>query len=468
MKMTKKIMSLAIVFAMVMAMSVSALAADITITEGKEGETYTIYKVFDATFKGEAVAYTINVNDGFYDVISTFEYDFDGEGAKPAEKVFTLVSSQNNADVKVVTPHEGFTGNDSAVVKALAAALSADTSKPTAVASDVADETGKITVTDLATGYYFIDTSLGSLCALDSMLDSITIREKNTVPTLTKTVDDNEAEIGETVNFTITVTDGIGTDAAITVHDTMDEGFAVPTNFVVKANDATVAVTPVMNGNDFTITIPAETVAGLDEGQKIVITYSAVVDTDAVLAGMGTNKNTAYLTYQKQQSAPVEVSVNTYVFQLNKYTTIDGKKTDITGAEFELYEKVVGETVTYDRVYVELVDGAYRVTQTQNDVQIQAGKVEIYGLDSDKTYVLLETKAPAGYNIYTQYINAATGTKTVEDNTVTYTSVVEVENNTGTELPSTGGIGTTIFYALGGLMAVGAGVLLVAKKRMEA
>ena len=102
------------------------------------------------------------------------------------------------------------------------------------------------------------------------------------------------------------------------------------------------------------------------------------------------------------------------------------------------------------------------------------GKFAVSGLDAD-TYYLEETEAPAGYNKLkdpVEFVITATvdGTTNVGTATVSYgtdsTGTVKVENKTGAELPSTGGIGTTIFYVLGSILVLGAGVVLVVKKRM--
>lgn len=95
-----------------------------------------------------------------------------------------------------------------------------------------------------------------------------------------------------------------------------------------------------------------------------------------------------------------------------------------------------------------------------------SGKFTITGLDSD-TYYLEEIVAPAGYNL----LKAPITVTVKNDGTVTYgdnsTGEVRVLNSTGTELPSTGGMGTTIFYVLGGVLMAGAFVLLVVRKRMR-
>ena len=104
---------------------------------------------------------------------------------------------------------------------------------------------------------------------------------------------------------------------------------------------------------------------------------------------------------------------------------------------------------------------------TNTIVTLETGKINIKGLDK-KTYYLEETKAPGGYNKLKQrvQVNLTNGSlKADADNT--FNNGVQVENKSGTTLPSTGGMGTTLFYVVGGLLMVCAVVLLVTKKRME-
>ena len=109
------------------------------------------------------------------------------------------------------------------------------------------------------------------------------------------------------------------------------------------------------------------------------------------------------------------------------------------------------------------VDPNGSITEIVTD---STGKFEIEGLDQG-SYVLKETTTPAGYNTVGDITVTigADGTLTVNQTTVTE---VKVLNQSGTLLPETGGIGTTIFYVLGGVMMAGAVVLMVTKRRMNA
>ena len=121
-------------------------------------------------------------------------------------------------------------------------------------------------------------------------------------------------------------------------------------------------------------------------------------------------------------------------------------------------------------------NNVYRVAKTGETGTVTAittdatGKFTIKGLDAD-TYYLTETAAPAGYNKLADPVTIFIG----EDGVVNATddnpngvTEVKVLNQSGTELPSTGGMGTTVFYVVGGILVVGAVVLLVARKRMAA
>ena len=167
----------------------------------------------------------------------------------------------------------------------------------------------------------------------------------------------------------------------------------------------------------------------------------------------------------------------TYTWQVDvfKYTKNGEKEVALKDAEFILYRET-----SEGKEYAVVANGKLTGwTKNEGDatklVTPANGKFSIAGLDAG-TYYLKETKAPAGYNllkdpikvVITASIDETThaGTATITYNE-TYTGEVKVENNTGTELPSTGGMGTTIFYVLGGVLMAGAFVLLVVRKRMR-
>ena len=112
--------------------------------------------------------------------------------------------------------------------------------------------------------------------------------------------------------------------------------------------------------------------------------------------------------------------------------------------------------------WVEKQEDATEVTTDAN------GSASFEGLKAG-TYYLVETLAPSGYNLLTEPIEVIIAPTTAEGSAeAVYADVTsEVANSTGSLLPSTGGIGTTIFYVLGGVLVLGAAILLITKKRMS-
>ena len=235
---------------------------------------------------------------------------------------------------------------------------------------------------------------------------------------------------------------------------------------------------------------------------KIEVKYSATVNNSAVLANPG-NKNTANFTYDtKTPGTPTldpkptptypeenERETTTYVYALG-ILKVDPKGNPLKGAEFTVSGEngsISAKATATPGVYEYCAAGTEgAVTQFKTN---ENGVLTIKGLAAG-TYDVTETVAPAGYNLlkdpvqveaklkeaYTETITVykdADGnvTSEVTTDTVTHTAAANVAplvvvNQAGTELPSTGGMGTTLFYVLGGILAVGAVVLLVVKKRM--
>ncbi len=226
------------------------------------------------------------------------------------------------------------------------------------------------------------------------------------------------------------------------------------------------------------------------EDTTLYIVYYATVNENAVVGGSG-NPNKSWLSYGEDgKTTTVPSKTTTYTWQINvyKYTMVKATEAGqadtekaLANAEFILYKDVKDDnsenTTRYYATATAIEDG-YRFTAWATDknaatkfVTPASGKFAIKGLDSD-TYYLEETTAPAGYNVLkapvTVVIDEKGGVTYGEgEATTTANPDVKVLNNTGAELPSTGGIGTTVFYVLGGLLVVCAGVLLITKRRMN-
>ncbi|KAB8287596.1 cell surface protein [Bifidobacterium ramosum] len=224
-------------------------------------------------------------------------------------------------------------------------------------------------------------------------------------------------------------------------------------------------------------------------GKKIVLTYKATLNEKAEIEGTGTqNKATVEFSNNPQsdgtgESVPDIVKVYTYKFGIDKYTTENGKRTQLPGAKFTLTPK--DEQTAIQFVVEEQGNSnkatTYRVAKTDEQgataeiVTPDSGKVMLKGLKAGE-YVLTETEAPKGYSKLTKpmgvKITEKDGDKGGKTGEITYNNnsasdaygltatdgYVAVENNKAPILPSTGGMGTALFTVFGVLIvALGAG-----------
>lgn len=250
-----------------------------------------------------------------------------------------------------------------------------------------------------------------------------------------------------------------------------------------------------------------------DNYDTIVVEFSAVLNENALIFD-GENANETYLEYsnnpydETETTESVKDEVWDWTFEID-FSKENPLGEELTGAYFVLSQNpeytgtydengVLSETEGLIAVVHGDADESGKVKYTVDDNQdqnsnenanylIQAGKVRILGL-ADEKYYLHEVAAPASYNkltqpveinITTEWVNGET-MDTATDPVVSYSFTINGENihqgadsnsfvvvnNSGVELPSTGGIGTTIFYAVGGLLVVLAVVLLVTKRRV--
>lgn len=354
-----------------------------------------------------------------------------------------------------------------------------------------------IEFTGLNLGYYLVDSSLGTICGLTTTKPSATIEEKNTVPTVDKKVKEdsgdygksNTAQIGQEVEFQTTIKIGEGA-INYTLHDKMSAGLTFKEIVEVKKVDAknnetilnptsdyTVKTTELTDRCTFEISFNNNLITSLKTSDKLVVTYKAILNKDAVVEGNG-NPNETYVKYGDNGDLETEhdtTKTYTYDFQIVK-TNSEHKY--LEGAEFDLYTtESGGNKIPLIALNDENGYKVYRVATDEEinngfvSAKIQAGKVIIKGLDLDK-YYLEETKAPNGYNQLPARVAFTVSGTTADDVSVvgeiyqTPNHGLVVVNNTGNELPSTGGIGTMLFVLIGSMMVIGCGVLLVTKLRM--
>ena len=368
--------------------------------------------------------------------------------------------------------------------------------------------TTTVEFTGLDSGYYLVDSSVGTLCFLNTMKSGeVTIAEKNVAPTVDKKVQEdskigeteeyggsNTADIGQTVKFKTTITAQAGAQNYV-LHDKMEAGLTFDGSVNVKSkgtavdpsnytlNKATDPSSSISDDCTFELVFTQEFCDTLKAGDTITVEYSATLNENAKVGTTG-NKNETWLKYgenDKLETAHKTTTTKTYEIPVFKYTEkTTGNKTGLGGAIFKLTktDDEAAPSIELIKTSTGIGKDTYRVaksgeTGTVNTITTSStgddkGKFIIQGLDAD-TYYLTETKQPDGYNKLSAPIKitiAEDGTISIGEDTNKVTSV-DVENKSGSLLPSTGGRGTTLFYILGAILVVGSGVVLITKKRMK-
>lgn len=457
MKNIKKLFGLlfAFVFALVQVNAANGTGS-ITINKAVVDETYSIYRILDLeTYDKGANHYIYRANANFEAFITSTE----GQNYLVAQ----------NSNGTGATYYVWKTGAD--VVEFSKAALAwAKANNVTPVDSKKATST-TVKFDNLPLGYYLVDTTTGSLLNLTTTSPDAVINEKNTVePKVDKDVKEdstgvygktNDATIGDKVEFKATITTGAGYTKYV-LRDTMSAGLTFNANSVkVKVGDTTVdasnyTVTPNKDGYTFVVEFKDSYIVTLPKNTKIEVYYTATLNENAVVEGNG-NPNELDLAYGENNTTD-KVKTTTYTYKFNIIKKDGETKTKLEGATFKLFDK------NNNIIYVELIENnVYRVTTEENDVLINAGEATIEGLDAD-TYYLEEVTAPTGYNKLTSKVEVIIS-KVGSNNTFSRFTA-EVLNYTGSKLPETGGMGTTLFLTFGSILVIGFGLLLVTKLRV--
>lgn len=500
MKSLKKIQAMVSAFALaiVSAISLTAMADQtgaITFKDGSETDTYAAYRLLNASRSNyggqDALTYTINSD---------------------YESILQEVTGKTT-ETEIIAQLEGY-ADDSDELIDFSEKVYSKISK-NGITAD-ATGNGKDGLTGLPYGYYLIkDTTVNSKYVSHHMINSVVDgniiinRKADRVPTLTKKIVDNGtyvnsviAEIGEEVTFSIK-TDVPAKVDTYKIHDTLDPGLAMPESITVK-----------IIKDDKTETVPAENYEWKTEnfeddcsmeisfvndylkdkkGAVLEVIYVCTVNSDAVIGGTG-NLNKASFEYNND---PYSDSTNKTTIDQNKVYTMEldikkiGKEAvALPGAEFKLYRDQAGT----EEVKLEKKNGCYIVSKsgTENIVTGDDGIFKIKGL-ADETYYLKETVAPTGYKKLLDMVKieiTAEEPEEVADGTETLTAVsakvsigkesVEVvaneqtgiisfniSNTAGQQLPTTGGMGTTLFYLIGILIMGAAGVFFIKRNKKQ-
>ncbi len=458
------------------------------------GETYTAYKVFDATYTGSGedlkVSYTIDYNSAWYAQVAAEDSAFDlTQIGSSTTYTVTLKDGASDEDViATLTPvPEGATEAATGTVEEGARAVVLD-------------------VTESGAGYYYVTTTVGSVVSITSAAPDATIYDKNTPPTVEKEVVDEDegtfeegaddghqdnASVGETLEYQVTISN-VAHTANLCLHDQVTDGLTFSGTETIKVylNDynttvdsANYTITTGEGCSDeciFEIAFDETWLDTLADTDVIIVTYEVVVNEDAVVI----HGNDAWVTFGVNSSSTHDTTeTDTYGFELKKVDdngdALDGATFTLADSEGNLIEFYYDTDTNTYIVHDESID---EVSTT--DIVVTNGDVYVFGLE-EGTYTLTETVAPDGYNMLSEPITVTIEqasedgeTWTVTANGVTTTGSVDstgtitwptltVENNAGQELPGTGGMGTTIFYIIGGILVVGAVVVLITRRRMS-
>lgn len=514
--MKKNILALMMAAVLTMGMSVTAYAEETvpaqesySITIGQienatEKHTYEAYQIFKGDLlekDGKKILSNIEWGDNI-DIKDGVEYKGNTYGEKDAAKLAEALSKESDAEefAKVIAEH-----------------IFGD---PKATATEA--EVGQgVTLSGLEDGYYFVKDKDESL---DGAADSysrymiqiagtdVTVTAKADVPSTEKKVkdindttgegtdwqDSADYDIGDVIPFQFSSTIVANIDKYVdpyiyTFHDVESAGLTFNENSVSMTvggeeyTDFTVVTNPT-DGCTFEV-VTGDLKGVAKAGDKIVVEYTSTLNENAVIGATG-NTNKMHLEYSNNpngegtgETPEDTVIAFTYKVVVNKVsdTVVDGKNQPLVGAEFTLEKK--------------LEDGTWKAIDCIELTEENADPTAIFtfeGID-DGEYRLQETKTPEGYNtISDEYVyftvtadhtvlsdspqlvslNGNTATGLVGTYTFAATEKMDelattIENKSGSLLPSTGGMGTTIFYVLGGILVIGAGVVLFTRKRMS-
>ena len=491
-KAMKKLMAALLAVAMVCAMAIPAWAdgathnsssedGKITIDNAVTGQTYKIYRILDLKYNEAA---------------KSFRYEKNAKWGSFVNEQTTYLTVDSRTGVVTWTNTD--TADNGAAIKALAIAAGQHIKDTPSLAADGSEKASSSTVIfdNLPLGWYLVVSDLTSdaICSIDTTAKEVTIKEKNGAPTVTKEVEyasgswgqGNDGNVGDTVNFqtTINVTDGDPTNYVL--HDKMSKGLTFQTGTIsVKKNGdpfTDYTIEPPIDDCTFEIKFKE---GSLQPNDKVVVTYSATINSNAVVGTTG-NDNDTWLEYGDEgKTTPSKTKTYTWKFDIFKYFTDGTAQKHLDGVEFVLYRKNnTANTTEYAKFDPNKLIGWTKNESEATKLKTNAtSNVAVEGLD-EGTYFLKEITTPDGFNSLTSDVevqidsscntlSSATYTveyKMVNDESFTSTNddrAVPIENKRGTTLPGTGGIGTTIFYVVGGGLMVAAAVLLITKKRME-
>ena len=488
MKKLRKVLALVLAMVMVLAMGVSVFADTVNVGTGKgsikltnasAGQEYTVYKILDATYDStlKATAYYTESSEFAEDTNTPFVFT-----DEPDNQGRYYVTNSPTAEAVISWIGEV---DDEWVAPSYVTLVNGSTK--TLTSGNVIEWTG------LGYGYYFVTSGLGAVVTIDSANDEAVIIDKNNTEPSTDTdgakkivtdqgnVLEETAAIGDRINFQVsfTATNFVTTDdgtTQITYYEIED----TPTNLSDLTIDSiSVGNEPLDSGTDYSFKYEdGKMIIHIDWTDQngsiytspinVVINYHATLD-DTTASNDVVIKNDGTTT-----TIPGHTDIVTATLTINK---VDGNGNELDGAWFALTDSE-GNNINIAKTN----DGYYTVTKgtglsfsddNESNYIVAGTNVKIVGLDGNETYKLVEKKAPTGYNMASNIPNISFTkgtTPTIKDgetiNVTTYTAKADVVNLSGATLPSTGGMGTTLFYVFGAVLVIGAGIVLVTRRRM--
>ena len=514
MKRMKKIMALMLAAIMMMAMSVTAFAAEgatgtLTLTvnvktttpaQDLKGQTINLYKLFDVTESGTTgsknYAYTVNTATGYKDaLVSVLGSPITATSTDEQFAAAVLAIGSNNS-TEVQNFANKFTTY--ALTKSLAA---------TATSGKIAEENkASYTFDNLTAGYYLVYVTGGkeiqsSLVTVDASTNTVNL--KTEAPSINKTADKATAEIGQIVTYTVTgvIPDTTGYDSYVyKIHDELSKGldFVNDTNGTACTDNKVAVKVAFTDGTDAS-TAPTEAaldsknnkIMSLDlsawvkanqtnKGKEFTVTYYAKVNKNAEV----TNNNKASLEYGNNPSdttttTPSEAKTNTYPLDIKKIN----KKTKelLADAKFSLYRSETDAKNGENAIAVTGSNGSYVVDADSKNTVFESVTTAVgngYNLHLNGLaagdYWLVETQAPEGFNKLTDPIKVTitkdsdTNWNVKKNDIAEDDKIIDVENSTGSLLPSTGGRGAIVFAVIAALLVFGVAVSFIRDKRKEA
>lgn len=498
MKLIKKIAAIMFAFIMVFSLSTNVKADDnsgdstttgtITIENSNARQTYNLYRILDLeSYNNTDKAYSYKLSTKWTGFL---EY--------PGVNVYLKKNTDNDYVTWVNAKKDPETMR--VFVKL---ALKYAEEKSIAVDESIKNDSTtvkNITTNPLKLGYYLVSSSAGSLISIDTNNPNKNIQEKNGVPTITKNVSTdhgttysakkNSVNAGDTVGYQTTITFKPGAKN-YKLHDTMDSKL----EFQV-IHDAHTNLSNSFNINKYielnktptdgcTFEVTFKDVFYTDFRDKIdnnelkslTISYHSIFKEENGSYIDQPMKNTTHLTYGDNDTESNTDETETYTFGVPvlKYTEENGVRKTLANAQFNLYKESVDNEENKLKFTYDPANEYYWLTKSESgdSTMISNGTkaFTITGLEAG-TYYLKETKAPNGYNTLTSPIKIEIkqkddGTQQILMDTKEV-KTVKVLNNKGSLLPSTGGMGTTLIYLIGGALVLGSGFVLMNKKRAKA